>query len=112
MPFKRSIYFALALVALVSVSSAASVEKLGEPCRAFNVLSRHYVKDSTGKEWLALVSSNEATHCQLLLIDYAKNEGHVFTAPTGGGAWSLNVVPGDRLIKLEEPSKRALAMQK
>jgi streptogramin lyase len=56
------------------------------------------VKDPGGKEWLVLTNMNEATHCELIFVDYANNTSKTFTGPAGQGAWSLNVVPGDRLV--------------
>ena len=93
--------FVLVIVAVSSAAAsapAASIEKLGEPCRAFNILNGRYVKDPSGREWMVLTSSNEATHCQLLFIDYKNDQGKIFTASAGSGAWSLNVVPNDALM--------------
>ena len=85
-------------VSLSAVSMGASLEKLGQPCRAFNVLAGRVVKDAGGREWLAMMNMNETSGAELLMIDFARNEGKVFRAPAGAGAWALTEVPGKRLV--------------
>lgn len=72
---------------------AASLEKVGQPCRAFNCLSGRVVKDGSGTEYLALMNMNEKSGSELLLIDFTKNTGRTFRAPAGAGAWALLKVP-------------------
>src|ERR1700759_5618473 len=94
----KSILIGALCCLLSSTSRAATIEKLGEPCRSFNVLGGRYVKDPAGKQWLVLTNMNEATHCELIFIDYENNTALTFVGPAGQGAWSLNVVPDDRLV--------------
>jgi hypothetical protein len=77
---------------------SADVEPLGQPCRAFNILYGRNVKAPDGRDYLVLANMNEATHTELIFLDYDKNEARTFVAPAGSGAWSLNQVPNDRLV--------------
>ena len=86
------------LIAAVG-ANAAKLELLGQPCYAKNVLATALVKDrATDKEWFVLSDMNEATHGELLFIDFENNTGKAYKAPAGSGAWALKEVAGDRLI--------------
>lgn len=92
---------ALALMAGSDAMAAplARVEKLGQPCRARNVLAGRVVKDrATGRDLLILTNMNETTGCELIVIDIEQNTGEVIHAPAGAGSWALNEVPGDRMV--------------
>src|SRR4051794_38501020 len=98
----------LSLLSVIAASAAAAPASaptteptytlLGEPCRAFNVLASRVVKTSDGKESLVLTTSNETTGVELIFIDFKANTGKSFRAPAGQGAWTLNEVPGQRLV--------------
>lgn len=78
---------------------AAKLERLGQPCRAKNILAARMVKDrATGREMFVLANMNENSGAELIFIDYDKDTGKVYRAPAGAGAWGLNEVPGDRLV--------------
>ncbi len=80
-------------------ANAAKLELLGQPCYAKNVLATALVKDrATDKEWFVLSDMNEATHGELLFVDFENNTGKAYKAPAGSGAWALKEVAGDRLI--------------
>lgn len=87
------------LVTAAVGANAAKFELLGQPCYAKNVLATALVKDRvTGKELFVLSDMNEATHGELLFIDFENNTGRAYRAPAGSGAWALTEVSGDRLI--------------
>jgi len=90
----------LCLAALVGQTGmAATVEHLGRPCRAKQVLAGRVVTDrATGREWLVLANMNETTGAELLFVDFERNTGKVLRAPAGAGSWALNEVAGDRLV--------------
>jgi streptogramin lyase len=83
---------------LASIASAATFEKLGQPCRGFNVLATRLVTDPAGREWFVLSNTNEATGVELIFIDPKANTGKSYRAPAGQGAWLLNQVSPDTLI--------------
>lgn len=77
---------------------ASSVELLGQPCRAKQILGSGVVVTAEGREWLVLTNMNEVFHMELLFIDYTHNTGKAFRAPAGAGSWCVIEVPGDRLM--------------
>lgn len=82
-----------------TAAMAATVEHLGQPCRAKQVLAGRVVVDRTdGRERLVLTNDNETHGSELIIIDFEKDTGELFPAPAGAGSWALNEVPGDRLI--------------
>lgn len=84
---------------LVSVAAQSEIVKLGQPCRAKNVLASRLVTDrKTGKEWFVLSNMNEHSNMELIFIDFERNVANVYRAPAGAGAWGLIEVPGDRLV--------------
>ncbi|HTL27723.1 MAG TPA: hypothetical protein VL282_00815 [Tepidisphaeraceae bacterium] len=93
---------ALVFILAVMLASAgfahAAPELLGEPCRAFNILSGRVIKAPDGKEYLVAGNMNENTGCELIFIDFRAGTGKTYRAPHGAGAWALNRVPGDRLV--------------
>lgn len=93
---------ALTCVAAMVVAAAglpANVERLGQPCRAKNILSGRAVTDrTTGREMLAMVNMNEDTGAELIFVDYEKEAGTLYHAPAGSGSWALDEVPGDRMV--------------
>ena len=96
-------FLLLLLAPLVALSGqgvmAASIEYLGSPCRAQQILAGRVVTDrATGREWLVLTNMNETTGAELLFIDFEHDTGRLFRAPAGQGSWALNEVPGDRLV--------------
>lgn len=95
----RGIMFTMALAAIASTVNAATLELLGRPCRAKNILATCIVKDrATGREMFVLSDMNENSHAELLFVDFENNTGRAYRAPAGAGAWALKEVPGDRLI--------------
>lgn len=89
----------LAAATLAASVQGATLEKLGQPCRAKNVLASRLVTDrSDGRERLVLTNMNEDTGCELIFVDFEKDTGQVYRAPAGSGSWALNEVPGDRLV--------------
>src|SRR5689334_19089574 len=76
----------------------AGVEKLGEPCRAFNVLSARVVRDASGGEFFVLGNMNEVTGLELIFIDLKSGEGKTYRAPAGAGAWAMMEAPENRLV--------------
>jgi hypothetical protein len=83
--------------ALAAVVHAATPELLGQPCRAFNVLSGRVITDPAGREQLVLANMNEISGAELIFIDLAAGTGKTYRAPAGQGAWALNVIPDNRL---------------
>src|SRR5579871_1169481 len=82
-----------------ATSTPPHLDRLGQPCRAKNVLAGRVVVDRTdGREWLVLTNMNETSGAELMFIDFIRNTGRTFHAPAGAGSWALNEVPGDRLI--------------
>ena len=80
-------------------ASAASLELLGQPCRAVNILAGRVVTDrATGRELLVISNMNEDTGAELIFIDFENNTARVYSAPAGKGFYALNEVPDDRLI--------------
>ncbi|HOE13019.1 MAG TPA: hypothetical protein PLQ35_04365 [bacterium] len=98
----RRLRFVWVGVCLGFISSgvyAASLEPLGQPCRAKQVLAGIVVTDrQDGRERFVLANDNETRGCELLYIDFENNTGEMFPAPAGAGAWALLEVPGDRII--------------
>lgn len=77
----------------------ARITKVGEPCRAHNVLAGRVILDRrTGAETLVVSDMNETTGAELLLINLADRSGKVVHAPGGSGSWALCETPGDRMI--------------
>lgn len=95
----RILSFIAVLLTVAGLAAAeATVESLGQPCRAKNILSGRVIADRTsGKEWLVLCNTNEASNVELLFIDFRNNTGKAYTAPAGQGSWALQELPGDRL---------------
>ncbi|MDH7480419.1 MAG: WD40 repeat domain-containing protein [Armatimonadota bacterium] len=86
-------------LAILLTATAAKIEPLGQPCRAKNILSTLMITDrETGRETLVLGNTNEATHMELIFLDFENDKAKAYTAPAGSGAWALIEVPGDRLI--------------
>ncbi|HZZ41688.1 MAG TPA: PQQ-binding-like beta-propeller repeat protein [Tepidisphaeraceae bacterium] len=83
----------IAVCSVAATTMAASLEKLGQPCRAFNILSGRVVKDPSGHEWLAMMNMNENSGAELLMVDFASNHGSLYRAPAGAGAWALIKIP-------------------
>ncbi|HUW60232.1 MAG TPA: hypothetical protein VMZ06_04425 [Candidatus Bathyarchaeia archaeon] len=78
---------------------AASLEPVGQPCRAKNVLAGCVVTDrATGREQFVVSNSSEEAGLELIFIDPDANTGRVFRAPAGQGSWCIREVPGDRLV--------------
>jgi streptogramin lyase len=88
----------LVLLLLTVAAGAQTFESLGQPCRAFNVLASRVVAAPDGKEYFVLSNTNEISGVELIFIDFAANTERTFRAPAGQGAWSLNEVPGKRLV--------------
>src|SRR5947207_2052235 len=86
------------VLVLSTCCSAATVEKLGQPCRSFNVLAGRVIITPDGKEQLVMTNMNENSGCELIFIDLASGAGQKFRAPAGAGSWALNEIPGERLI--------------
>ncbi len=87
------------LVLVVVSTQAATLEHLGQPCRAKNMLASRLVTDrADGRERLVVTNMNEDTGCELIFIDFEKDAAKVYRAPAGTGSWALNEVPGDRLV--------------
>lgn len=82
-----------------SSQPASTIENLGQPCRAKQILGASLVIDrQDNRERLILLNDNETYHCELLYIDFEKNTGEVFTAPAGAGSWCGIEVPQDRYV--------------
>jgi len=79
--------------------SRQACERLGEPCRAKQILGSCIITDrEDGRERLVLLNDNEAHGCELLLIDLEHSTGKAYPAPAGSGSWAVLEVPGDRLV--------------
>lgn len=74
----------------------AKVEHLGQPCVARNVHNGRVIRDR-GREWFVITNTNEVSGVELIFIDAKTDEGQVYRAPAGAGAWALAVLPGNRL---------------
>ncbi|HEX8520708.1 MAG TPA: hypothetical protein VF669_00545 [Tepidisphaeraceae bacterium] len=88
----------LVLSLLVAAVASAKVEKLGDPCRARNVLAGRVVKMVDGQERLVLTNMNESSGAELICLDFKNNTAEVIKCPAGAGSWALDQVPGDRLV--------------
>lgn len=88
------------MMILLSVNAfGASLEPVGQPCRAKNVLAGCVVTDrATGREQFVVSNSSEEAGLELIFIDIDANTGRVFRAPDGQGSWCIREVPGDRLV--------------
>jgi len=89
---------AIILIGVQLPHAGAGVEKLAEPCRAFNVLSARVVKDPAGRESFVLGNMNEVSGLELIFIDLTSGEGKTYRAPAGAGAWAMLEAPENRLI--------------
>jgi hypothetical protein len=79
--------------------AAEAVRKLGQPCRAKQILGAALVVDrQDGRERLILLNDNETYGCELLYIDVERDTGEVYPAPAGSGSWTGIEVPGDRFV--------------
>jgi hypothetical protein len=77
---------------------AMTIEHLGQPCRARNVLGGRAVVDPAGgREWFVMTNMNENTGGELIFVDYEGETAQVFRAPSVEGSWAVIEVPGDRL---------------
>jgi len=95
----RLCFFLPLLLLLAGGAMASSIEHLGRPCRAKQILAGRVVADrATGRDWFVITNTNETTGCELLFVDFERDTGKVLRAPAGAGSWALNEVPGDRLI--------------
>lgn len=90
---------AMTLAVVAGGAQAAKLEKLGQPCRAKNILASLVLKDrTTGREYFVLSNMNESSHAELIFVDFEHDTANVYKAPAGAGSWALQEVPGDRLI--------------
>lgn len=90
---------AAAAAALVVSAQTGTIEHLGQPCRAKNILASCLVTDrSDGRERLVITNMNEHSGCELIFIDFENDKAEVYRAPAGAGSWALMEVPGDRLV--------------
>lgn len=90
---------ALSVIALAESASPPAIRSLGKPCLARQVLAGLIVNDRRdGRERFVITNASEATHVELIFIDFAQDTAEVFTAPAGSGSWALREVPGDRLV--------------
>ena len=85
-------------LAACGLAPAQTFQFLGTPCRAFNVLASRAIKAPDGNEYFVLSNTNEISGVELIFIDYKNNTARTYKAPAGQGAWSLSLVPGDRLV--------------
>ena len=88
----------LVLATLTAPAPALALEKLGQPCRAFNVLAGRVVTHPAGTESFVLTNMNESSGMELIFINIRDNTARTFKAPAGAGSWALLQVPGDRLV--------------
>lgn len=85
--------------ALVVSAQTGTIEHLGQPCRAKNILASCLVKDrSDGRERLVVTNMNEYSGCELIFIDFENDKAEIYRAPAGAGSWALMEVPGDKLV--------------
>jgi hypothetical protein len=81
--------FACALLLLAVSAQAVTLEHLGQPCRAKNMLASRLVVDrADGRERLVVTNMNEDTGCELIFIDFERDTGEVYRAPAGSGSWT------------------------
>jgi streptogramin lyase len=82
-----------------AASPGEELERLGEPCRAFNILAGACVNVAGGAGCdLALTNMNEASGLELLLVPQSTGPARRISAPSGQGAWALAKVQGARLV--------------
>lgn len=75
------------------------VEKIGQPCRAKQVLGGRVVRDpNTGRELFAITNMNEVSGAELILIDADRDTAELIRAPAGAGCWAIIEAPEDRLV--------------
>jgi hypothetical protein len=75
------------------------VEKIGQPCRAKQVLGGCIVRDpKSGAEWFAIINMNESSGAELILIDAEHDRAELYHAPAGAGGWAITPAPNDRLV--------------
>lgn len=53
---------------------------------------------SDGRERFVVTNMNENSGCELIFIDFERDEARVCRAPAGAGSWALREVSGDRLV--------------
>jgi streptogramin lyase len=95
----RLLFLAPLVALLAQAAFAGTVEYLGSPCRAKQILAGRTVTDrATGREWFVLTNMNELSGLELLFIDFERDSGKAFRAPAGQGSWCVIEVPGDRLV--------------
>ncbi|NMC82351.1 MAG: hypothetical protein GYA63_05795 [Armatimonadetes bacterium] len=83
----------------VDAAENAQIRLLGQPCHARNVAAGRAVVDPvSGREWFVLTNENDAYGVELIFIDFENYTGEVYSAKASAGAWSLNEVPGGRLV--------------
>ena len=89
--------FALVLAAASGVP-IGTVEDLGQPARARNILTGLVVRDrSSGRDTLVLSNNNEAAGAELIFLDFDQNVAQVFHSSSPAGFIGLSEVPGGRL---------------
>jgi streptogramin lyase len=82
-----------------SEAAPARVTRLGQPCRARQVLGGAAVRDrATGRTLFAITNMNEVSGAELILIDIDRGAAKVHRAPAGAGSWNVREVSGDRLV--------------
>ena len=75
------------------------MEKIGQPCRAKQVLGGCVVRDpKTGREQFAITNMNEFSGAELIFIDPERNKGQLYRAPAGAGSWAITEAPGHLLV--------------
>ena len=82
----KGVAMALLLTTLSGVAGNADikVEKIGQPCRAKQVLGGCVVRDpESGREWFAITNMNEVSGAELILIDAERDRAELFRAPAG-----------------------------
>jgi hypothetical protein len=83
----------------VALLAALSMEFIGQPVRAKNILAVLVAVDpKTGKEVLVLSNNNEGSGGELIFVDLENGSGTVFKTPAGAGAEGLTQVPDGRLV--------------
>lgn len=98
-PFMNPVAMVVAALLCATTATSSTLEHLGQPVRAWNVLAGRLVRDrQSGRELLALSNTNEISGAELLFLDFENNTSRLFRAPAGAGADTFAEVPGDRLV--------------
>ena len=85
------------MLSAFAVLAALSMELIGQPVRAKNILAAQVaVNPNTGRDIAILSNNNEGSGGEIILLDVDSGDAMVFKTPAGAGAEGLTEVPDHR----------------